>query len=155
MMGDPFEEADNQAHVNDAKVIAPPPAPKSQKVVAAGMVLASVVLGVVILANIAGYVSSRAPADAHLAPKPTTMTAQQSDGFARQQSNEAAYLKGMDRDRQQRNAEDTVLGQSSGLASDAYAEVDGVPKKTQAQDDAEHGRALPNKPQGEKPEAEQ
>jgi len=155
MMGDPYEEADQQARVSDAKVIAPSPAPKSRKVVAAGMVLASVVLGVVILANIAGYVSSRVPADAHPAPKPTTMTAQQSDGFARQQSNEAAYLKGMDRDKQQRNAEDTVLGQSGGLAGDAYAEVDGVPKKTQAQDDAEHGRAVNGGQPGEKSGAEQ
>jgi type IV secretion system protein VirB10 len=155
MIGDPYEEANNQQSTNDAKVLAPRPAQKSRKIVVAGMVLAGLVLGVVILANIAGFVSSRVSLDVHPAPKPTTMTRQQSDSFAQQQSGEAAYLKGMDRDKRQQNAEDTVLGQSGDLASDAYAEVDGVPKKTKAQDDAEHGRVLVSGPDGEKSAAEQ
>jgi type IV secretion system protein VirB10 len=116
------------------------------------MVLAGLVLGVVILANIAGFVTSRVSPDVRPTPKPTTMTRQQSDRFAQQQSGEAAYLKGMDRDNHQQNAEDTVLGQSGDLASDAYA--DGVPKKTKAQDDAEHGRVPVSGP-GEKSAAEQ
>ena len=68
------------------------------------------------------------------------MTKQQSDSFAQQQSGEAAYIRGMDRDKKQQSAEDTVLGNASDLANDPYSETDGVPKKTQAQDDAEHGR---------------
>jgi type IV secretion system protein VirB10 len=155
MIGDPYEDADNQQSANDAKVLAPRPAQKSRKIVVAGMVLAGLVLGVVILANIAGFVSSHISPDVHPAPKPTTMTRQQSDSFAQQQSGEAAYLKGMDRDKHQQNAEDTVLGQSGDLASDAYAEVDGVPKKTKAQDDVEHGRTMNSGQDGEKSAAEQ
>jgi type IV secretion system protein VirB10 len=47
----------------------------------------------------------------------------------------------MVRDKRVANAEDTVLGNAGGEASDPYSETDGVPKKTKAQDDAEHGRA--------------
>src|ERR1035438_6375433 len=80
------------------------------------------------------------------------MTKQQSDSFAQQQSGQAAFLKGMDRDKNTRNAEDTVLGYGKGLASDTFEEIDGVPKKTQAQDAAEHGVMVQG---GAKSEAEQ
>ena len=80
------------------------------------------------------------------------MTKQQSDSFAQQQSGQAAVLKGLDRDKNTRNAEDTVLGYGKGLASDTFEEIDGVPKKTQAQDAAEHGAMVQG---GAKSEAEQ
>ena len=78
------------------------------------------------------------------------MTGQQSDSFAQQQRGQADYMKGMDREKRTQNNEDTVLGNGSNLAKDAYDEADGVPKKTKAQDDAEHGRNS-----GIKSEAEQ
>ncbi|HEX4166657.1 MAG TPA: TrbI/VirB10 family protein [Bryobacteraceae bacterium] len=140
MTGDPYEEADEQQRLAEAKLVTPTPAKKSRKVVFAGMVLAGTILAVVILANIAGLVTGKMTPDAHSAPKPTTMTHQQSDSFAQQQSGQAAYMKGMDRDKTLQNNEDTVLGQSGNLAADAYAEADGVPRKTKAQDDAEHVR---------------
>jgi type IV secretion system protein VirB10 len=152
MIGDPYEEADHQRRAEEAKVLVPQPAPKNRRVVVAGFVLAGVVLGIVILANVAALVSNRVTPDARPLPKPTTMTRQQSDSFAQQQSGEAAYFKGIDRDRQQQSAEDTVLGQGKDLAGDAYDEVDGVPKKTKAQDDGEHGRSHGT---GSKSEADQ
>jgi type IV secretory pathway VirB10-like protein len=60
--------------------------------------------------------------------------------FCDAESGEAGYLKGMDRNKNSQSGEDMVLGQANGLASDAYEEAEGVPKKTQAQEDAEHGR---------------
>ena len=147
MTGDPYEE-------DEAKLVAPAPAKKNRRIFYVGLVMAGTVLSVVILANVAGLVTSHVSPDARPAPKPTTMTRQQSDSFAQQQSGQAAYIKGMDRDRSLQNNEDTVLGQTTGLASDAYEEVDDVPKKTKAQDDAEHGRGT-GKPTGAKSEAEQ
>src|SRR5258707_8392538 len=140
MTGDPYEEADEQQRLAEAKLVTPTPAKKSRKIVVAGMVLAGTILAVVILANIAGLVTGKVTPDAHSLPRPTTMTHRQSDSFAQQQSGQAAYMKGMDRDKTLQNNEDTVLGQSGDLAGDAYAEADGVPKKTKAQDDAEHVR---------------
>lgn len=140
MTGDPYEEADEQQRLSEAKLLTPAPAKKSHKIVIAGMVLAGIILSVVILANVAGLVTGNVSRDAHPAAKPNTMTRQQSDSFAQQQSGQAAYLEGMDRDKALENNEDTVLGQSGGLASDAYSEAAGVPKKTKAQEDAEHGR---------------
>ena len=61
----------------------------------AGLMLAGLILAVVILANIAGLVTGRVTPEARSLPKPTTMTHQQSDSFAEQQSGQAAYLKGM------------------------------------------------------------
>ena len=138
MIGDPYEEADNQQRLDEAKLITPQPAKKNRKIFIAGMVLVGTLLALVMLANIAGLVTSKA-SDAHAAPKPTTMTRQQSDSFAQQQSGQAAFLKGMDRNKTLENNEDTILGYGKGLAGDPYEEVDGVPKKTKAQDDTEHG----------------
>jgi type IV secretion system protein TrbI len=140
MTGDPYEEADEQQRFAEAKLVMPAPAKKSRKVVFAGLMLAGLILAVVILANIAGLVTGRVTPEARSLPKPTTMTHQQSDSFAEQQSGQAAYLKGMDRDRALQNNENTVLGEGSDLARDAYAEAAGVPQKTKAQEDAEHGR---------------
>ena len=142
-MGDPYEEADSQQRLEEAKLVTPTPAKKNRKIFVAGMVLAGLVLSLVILAHVAGLVTSKVGPDAQASPKPTTMTKTQSDNFAQQQFGEAAYMRGMDRDRKSNNVEDTVLGQSAGLAGmqgDGYDEVEGVPKKTRAQDDAEHGR---------------
>ena len=137
--GDPFYEESDREERLDARLVLPKTAQKNRKIVVAGMVLAGTLLGVVMLANIAGLVTGRA--DGHAAPKPLTMTKQQSDSFAQQQSGQAAYLKGMDHDKNSRKNEDTILGYGKGLASETFEEVDGVPKKTQAQDDAEHGRS--------------
>ena len=151
MIGDPYEEADNVQPLDDARIVSPEPSKKSRKIFVAGMVLVGLFLAVVMLANIAGLVTGRA-SDSNAAPKPLTMTKQQSDSFAQQQSGQAAFLKGMDRDKNTRNAEDTVLGYGKGLASDTFEEIDGVPKKTQAQDAAEHGVMVQG---GAKSEAEQ
>jgi len=153
MIGDPYEDADRQ-HLSEAKLVTPTPLKRSRKVVFAGIALAGLILGVVILANIAGLVSNHVSPDGKPVPKPTTLTKQQSDSFAQQQSGEAAYIRGMDRDKKQQTAEDTVLGQAGDLAADAYAEADGIPKKTKAQDDAEHSNNRQNGG-GAKSEAEQ
>jgi type IV secretory pathway VirB10-like protein len=154
MIGDPYEEADNQQRLDDAKLVTPTPARRDRKIFVVGMVLAGVLLGLIILANIAGLVTGRGTPNARPIPKPVTMTKAQSDSFAQQQSGQADYMRGMDRDRKMQNTEDTILGHSSGLAGaegDPYDEADGVPRKTRAQDDAEHGR---NGGAG-KPEAQQ
>lgn len=144
MTGDPYEEADEQQRLSEAKLLIPAPAKKSRKIVIVGMVLAGIILSVVILANIAGLVTGNVSRDARPVAKPTTMTRRESDGFAQQQSGQAAYLEGMDRDKTLETNENTVLGEGGGLASDAYTEAGGVPKKTKAQEDAEHGRDVQN-----------
>ena len=155
MIGDPYEEADSQQRMDEAKLMTPAPARRNRKIFVVGMVVAGILLGLVILANIAGLVTGRVTPNARPVPKPITMTKAQSDSFAQQQSGQAAYMKGMDRDRKVENAEDTVLGHGDELAGagDRYDEVDGVPKKTKAQDDAEHGRGTGG--QGSKSEAQQ
>jgi type IV secretory pathway VirB10-like protein len=137
MIGDPYEEADNE-RLDDARLVAPQTPKKSRKIFIAAMVLVGTLLAVVVLANIAGLVTGKA-SDSTGIPKPLTMTRQQSDSFAQQQSGQAAFLKGMDTDKNSRNNEDTVLGYGKGLASDTLQEVDGIPRKTQAQDDAMRG----------------
>jgi len=155
MIGDPYEEADGQRRVEEAKLMTPAPARRNRKIFVVGMVVAGILFGLVILANITGLVTGRVAPNARPMPKPTTMTRAQSDSFAQQQSGQAAYMKGMDRDRKTQNAEDTVLGHGDELAGagDRYDEVDGVPKKTKAQDDAERGRGTGG--QGGKSEAQQ
>jgi type IV secretory pathway VirB10-like protein len=138
--GDPYEEADNQQRLDEAKLVTPAPAKKNHKIFVVGLVLAGLILFLVILVNVVGLIGNRSP-DGKPTPKPTTMTKTQSDNFAQQQKGQADYMKGTDRDRKQQNNEDTVLGNGRGLAGDDYDEADGVPKKTKAQDDAEHGRA--------------
>jgi len=143
MIGDPYEEADSQQCLDEAKLMTPAPARRNRKIFVVGMVVAGILFGLVILANIAGLVTGRVSPNARPAPRPVTMTRAQSDSFAQQQSGQAAYMKGMDRDRKVQNAEDTVLGHGGELAGaqgDVYDEADGVPKKTKAQDDVEHGR---------------
>ena len=134
----PYEEAEQQQR-EEAKLVVPKAAGKNRKIFYAGMVLAGMLLTIVIISHIAGMFTGGS-ADSKPTPKPTTLTKQQSDAFALQQSGEAGYMKGMDRDKNRQNSEDTVLGQASGLASDAYDETDGVPKRTKAQDDAMHNR---------------
>jgi len=142
MIGDPYEEADSQQRADEAKLMTPAPARRNRKIFVVSMVVAGMLLGLVILANIAGLVTGRVTPNARPVPKPTTMTKAQSDSFAQQQSGQAAYMKGMDRDRTAVDAEDAILGHGRDLAGagDKYDEVDGVPKKTKAQDDAEHSR---------------
>jgi type IV secretory pathway VirB10-like protein len=142
MTGDPYEEADQQ-QAAEAKLVMPTPATKSRKIVFLGLAMAGLIMAMVILANVAGLVTAKRSSEAHPLPKPTTMTHQQSDNFASQQSSEAAYLQGADRDKASRNAEDTVLGQAKDLG-DPYAEADGVPKKAAAQEAAEQGRGGPH-----------
>jgi type IV secretion system protein VirB10 len=137
--GDPYEEAEYQQR-QEAKLVPPQPARKNRKILIAGMVLTGTIVAVVIVAHIAGVALGGSTQQAHPVPKPTTLTKQQSDAFAMQQSGEAGYMKGLDRNKSSQSREDMVLGQANGLASDAYEEADGVPKKTQAQEDAEHGR---------------
>jgi type IV secretory pathway VirB10-like protein len=141
MIGDPYEEADNSQRLDDARLVAPQIAKKNRKIFVAGMVLVGTLLAIVMLANIAGLVTGK-PSDAKNTPRPLTMTKQQSDSFAQQQSGQAAFLNGLDRDKNTRNVEDTILGYGKGLANDSLQEIDGVPKKTQAQDDAERGAAV-------------
>lgn len=145
--GDPFYEESDREERLDARLVPPKTAKKNRRIVAAGMVLVGILLGVVVLANIAGLVTGRA--DGHAPPKPLTMTKQQSDSFAQQQSGQAAFLKGRDDDKNSRKNEDTILGYGKGLASETFEEVDGVPKKTQAQDDAENGRGASQGPKSE------
>jgi len=156
--GDPYEEADNQQRLDEAKLVTPAPAKKNRKIFIVGMVLAVALIGIVILANIASLLTNRVSTNTPQTPKPTTMTKRDSDSFAQQQSDEAGYMKGIDRNRKNQNAEDTVLGQASDLAgpqSDGYDEVDGVPKKTKAQDDAEHGRTTGGQAGSPKSESQQ
>jgi len=149
---DPYEQADQR--FDEAKLVTPQPAKKSRRIVIVGLVLAGVIVAVVILSGIAGMLANKNAANAPAAPKPVTMTKQQSETFAQQQSGQAKYMAGMDGDQQAQKNEDTVLGQGKGLPADAYEEVDGVPHKTKAQDDAEHGRGG-GRPAGPKSEAQQ
>jgi type IV secretion system protein VirB10 len=151
---DPYEQADGRIFA-EAKLVTPQPAEKNKKIVIAGLVLAGLVLGMVILGNVAGLLTRKSGVNAPFVPKPVTMTKQEGQNFAQQQAGQAAYLQGQDRDQKLQANEDTVLGQTNGLASDAYDEVDGVPKKTKAQDDAEHGRTPGGQSGGGKSEAEQ
>src|ERR1035438_2769237 len=128
MTGDPYEGADNVQPLDDARIVSPQTPKKSRKIFVAGMVLVGMFLTVVMLANIASLVTGKG-SDPNAAPKPLTMTKQQSDSFAQQQSSQAAFLKGMDRDKNTRNAEDTVLGYGKGLASDTFEEVDGFQRR--------------------------
>ena len=131
----PYEAAEQEA-----KLITPEPAKKNKKIVAVGLVLAGLILGIVILANVAGMLTGQSSnASGTATPKPTTLTTQQSATFAEQQSQQAGFLKGQDRDKKANSNEDTVLGQANGLA-DPYEEDPNAPPKTKAQDDAEHGR---------------
>ena len=138
MTGDPYEEADNQQRDEEAKLVASPPAKKNRKVVIAAMVLVGAILALVMLANIAGLVTNRS-VEAQKATRPVTMTGSQSAGFADQQSGQAAFLKGMDRDKKANAAGDTIMGYGKGLASDTLAEADGVPPRTKAQEAAMNG----------------
>ncbi|HMF75663.1 MAG TPA: hypothetical protein VK604_08380, partial [Bryobacteraceae bacterium] len=140
----PYEEAEaEQQQRAEAKLVVPKPAGKDRKLFYAGLVLSGIVLTILILSHIAGMFTI-GNSEARPTPKPTTLTPQQSDAFAQQQAGEAGYLRNMDRNKVQQNSEDTVLGQAGGLASDAYDEIDGVPKKTKAQDDAMHHRGGSN-----------
>ena len=64
MIGDPYEDADRQ-HLSEAKLVTPTPQ-RTRKVVFAGIALAGLILGVVILANIAGLVSNHVSPDGSL-----------------------------------------------------------------------------------------
>ena len=139
MTGDPYEEADQQSAESEAKLVTPRPPQRSRKIVMISLLLVTMVLLAVICYHLVATLMPR-PAGRTAASRPTTMTPGDSDNFARQQSGEADYLKGSDQAAAQARAEDTVLGQGSATAEDPYAEQDGVPKKTKAQEDAEHGR---------------
>jgi type IV secretion system protein VirB10 len=117
------------------------------------LVLAGLVLSMVILSGVAGMLTRKTGVNAPAVTKPVTMTKQEGQSFAQQQAGQAAYMAGQDRDKKLQSNEDTVLGRGNDLAADAYDEADGVPKKTKAQDDAEHGR-IRNETAG-KSEAEQ
>ena len=95
MIGDPYEEADSQ-QLGEAKLMTPEPARRNRKIFVVGMVIAGILFGLVILANIAGLVTGRVNPNARPLPKPITMTKAQSDSFAQQQSGQAAYMKGME-----------------------------------------------------------
>ena len=103
------------------------------------MVLA-VDLGVVILANVAGWSATRA-ADpmGERCPKPTTMTGQQSDSFAQQQRGQADYMKGWTA-RSGHRTPKIRFSVTQAIWLTIPREDEGIPKKTKAQDDAEHGR---------------
>jgi type IV secretory pathway VirB10-like protein len=130
----PYEDADHEA-----KLIPPAPAKKNGKIVAVGLVIVGLVLGLVILANVAGLLTKRSDAEANPTPKPVTLGKNDSDNFAQQQAGQAAWIKGQDRDKKLRSNEDTILGKGNDLAGDPYNEADGIPEKTKAQNDAEHG----------------
>ena len=112
---DPYEQADQR--FEEAKLVTPQPAKKSRKIVIVGLVLAGVIVAVVILSGIAGMLANKSAANAPAAPKPVTMTKQQSETFAQQQSGQAKYMAGMDGDQQTQQNRDTVLGQGKGLAA--------------------------------------
>jgi type IV secretion system protein VirB10 len=149
---DPYEQADQQLF-SEAKLVTPQPAKKSWKIVVAGLVLAGLVLGMVILAGIGGMLARKSGRNAPTVMKPVTMTKQEGQNFAQQQAGQAAYMAGQDRDKNLQRNEDTILGNGNDVAADPYDETNGVPKKTKAQDDAEHGRHNPGG--GGKSDAEQ
>src|SRR4051794_31877600 len=139
MIGDPYEEAD-KGQLDDPRLVPSQPARKSRKIFVVAMVLVCTVLAVVMLANIAGLVTARDSGSGAIA-RPLTMTRQQSDSFAQQQSGQAAFLKGVDRDRNVKNNEDTILGYGRGLASDTLQGPEGESRKSQPQDGAVPGPA--------------
>jgi type IV secretion system protein TrbI len=129
VIGDPYEEADQQDR-EDAKIVPPTTVKKSRKLVVAGLVLTGVIVLIVIVSHVAGMLGGGGGQSSQ--PVPTTMTKPQSDEFRRQQSGQADYMKSKD------HGKDVVMG-------DDFAEAEGVPKKTQAQDDAERGKPAPVK----------
>ncbi len=146
MIGDPYEEAENDQRLDDARLVPPRTARKNSKgltVIAVGI---CIFLGIAIVAGIASSVTSRA-SDGRDVPKPKTMTKGQSDSFAQQQDGQAQFLKGMDRDKTTRAQEDTILGYGKGLASETIQQADGIPRK--AQDDPLRGPANGSGPKSE------
>jgi len=136
---DLYEEADKNEQ--QAKLVNPEPAKRNPKAFIAGGVAVGLILMAIILSHIAGLVTSKTSNTAS-AETPQTMSKQDSDNFAMQQRAQGQFLKNLDRDNKNRANVDAVLGDAKGLAADALAEVDGIPPKTKAQDDAEHGRTM-------------
>ena len=130
---DPYEAGNESL---DAKILAADSSPKRRRLTIVVMVAVGLLLGVVILANVAGMLS-HPTVDANTAvTRPTTMNTAQGASFAAQQASHAEFIKGQDADKNQRKAEDTVLGTAgnlAGTASDPCAEVEGVPPMTPAQ----------------------
>ena len=57
---DPYEQAEEQQRFDEAKLVMPQPAKKSWKIVVAGLVLAGLILGMVILAGSRACLRARA-----------------------------------------------------------------------------------------------
>jgi len=157
---DPYDQA-NQSP--EAKILTADPSPKKRRLTIVVIVAVGLLLGVVILANVAGMLS-HPTVDANTAnAKPTTMNKAQGDSFAAQQASHAEFIKGQDADKNQRKAEDTVMGNAANLAGtaagggDPCAEVEGVPPMTPAQRQAAGcgggagvaGGSQPTKPKSE------
>ena len=136
---DLYEEADKNEQ--QAKLVTPEPAKRNPKAFIAVGVAVGLILMAIILSHIAGLVTSKTSNTAS-AETPQTMSKQDSDNFAMQQRAQGQFLKNLDRDNKNRANVDAVLGDAKGLAADALDEVDGIPPKTKAQDDAEHGRTV-------------
>ena len=123
----------------EAKILAADPSPKKRRLTIVVLVAVGLLLGVVILANVAGMLSHPTVDANSAAAKPTTMNTAQVASFANQQASHAAFMAGQDADKKQRKAEDTVLGNAgnlAGVSSDPCAEVEGVPPMTAAQREA-------------------
>jgi type IV secretion system protein VirB10 len=133
---DPYE-AGNEAQ---AKILTAEPPARNRRLVIVAVVAASLILGVVILANVAAM-ASKPGVDASTVVKPVTMSKAQGDRFAQEQAGHAAFLKEKDEDAKLRKNEDTVLGRGAGLAGDTSnvgandpcIEVQGVSPMTTAQ----------------------
>jgi type IV secretion system protein TrbI len=138
---DPYEEADANARraEEEARLITPPPVKKRKTLLVVGLVFVGVFFALVIVAQVAGMLWSKKGPDRTESPKPVTMTQEQSDRFAKQQAGQADYLKGVDKGRSADANDEAVMGHGNDLAGDKYQEADGVPPKTQAQDDAVRG----------------
>ena len=136
---DPYQAADDDAAA--AKILTPKTQSKNTRWVVVSMVAIGLIVGVIILSNVAGMLTP-AKADANTAAaKPVTMDKAQGDTFAQSQAAQATFMQGQDKDKAQQHKEDTITGNGTDLAgaaantadSDPCAEAPGVPPMTPAQ----------------------
>ena len=156
---DPYQAAD--ANAGEAKILAAQPSRGKSRLVIVGVVIVSLILGVVILTGVSGMLSHPAAAS-NVASKPVTMSKAQGESFAQQQAGQAQFMASSDADKKRQHTEDIVTGNAAGLAgsipaqppANACDEAPGVPAMTAAQRQAAGCDGASAQPHGQKSEAQ-
>lgn len=121
--------------LEEARMLPPKPAPRVGKGLKGILIVVGAFLVLIAIGNVAALVTNR---NGGAGWRPLTMTKAESDDYARQQSGQADFMRGNERDRLAAANRDKIMGNAKGLAGDPYDESPGGPKKTAAQDAAEH-----------------